>query len=108
MDEMKFSTVEACEEAAQDVLNMFESFPQKPVTTFCTVDGLAGIRVNLISFTELIGATDLFTHYQAPSSFPTRDQCRDSATQIATNNDRVIGTICTDTVPSVLHMLLKK
>jgi hypothetical protein len=107
MDEMKFATVEACEEAAQEVLNMFESLPQKPVTTFCTVDGLAGIRVNLISFTEQIGATDLFTHYQAPSSFPSREQCRESAAQVANNNDRVIGTVCTDTVPSALHMLLK-
>ncbi len=106
MDEMKFATTEACEEAAQDVVTMFQDLADKPVTTFCTVDGLAGIRVNLISFTKLIGATDLYTHYQAPSSFPTREQCRQSATQVA--NDRVIGTICTDAVPSVMHVLLKK
>ena len=108
MDEMKFATTEACEEAAQDVMTMFQDLADRPVTTFCTVDGLAGIRVNLISFTKLIGATDLYTHYQAPSSFPTREQCRQSATQVANDNDKVLGTICTDAVPSVTPVLLKK
>jgi len=108
MDEMKFATTEACEEAAQDVLYMFDGFAEKPLTTFCTVDGLAGIRVNLISFTKLIGNTELYTHYEAPSSFPTREQCHQSATQVMTDNDKVIGTVCTDTAPSVMHILLKK
>jgi len=108
MDEIKFATTEACEEAVTDIETMFQTLDEKPLTTFCTTDGLAGIRVNLISFTKLIGEPDHYTHYQAPSSFSTREQCRQSATQVANNNDQVIGIVCTDAEPSLMHILLKK
>jgi hypothetical protein len=107
MDEIKFATTEACEEAAQDIVSMFENLAVKPVGAFCTADNLAGIRVNLISFTQLVGATDLYTHYEA-SAYPTTEQCRQSADQASSGRDNVIGTICTDSTPSFLHMLLKK
>jgi hypothetical protein len=108
MDEMKFATTMSCEEAALDVMGMFDNFEIKPVAAFCTSDNLAGIRVNFISFTQLIGTTDLYKHYEAPSTFPTREQCLQNADQAGSGSDNVIGAICTDTVPSVLHMILKK
>lgn len=105
LDEMKFQTVEACIESLGTIEGIFTSFTDKPAALFCTTDGLAGIRANIVTFTMEIGAADNYTWYQAPSTYPSRAACLSGAGGMT--SDRLAGSICTDTVPSVLHLILR-
>lgn len=106
MADMTFKTRAACEEALGDVDGIFDSLSEKPALLFCTVDGLSGIRVNLVTFTKDIFGPDLYRHYQAPQIFANRDECRTHAASVGNGNGAVVGTICTDKIPSVLHIVL--
>jgi hypothetical protein len=105
LDEMKFKTVEACVESLGTVESILNSFTDKPAVLFCTADGLSGIRSNIVTFTMEIGSPDTYTWYQSPTTYATREQCVAGAGGLSSG--RLAGTICTDTVPSVLHMILR-
>lgn len=108
MVEMKFKTKEVCEEVLGNVAEMFETLSDKPALLFCTLDGLAGIRVNLVTFSKDISGPELYQHYEAPQIFATRADCLAQAATVGSNTETVLGTVCTDMTPSVLHILLRK
>lgn len=108
MVEMKFKSPEVCEDVLGEVAGMFDTLAEKPAALFCSVDGLAGIRVNLVTFTKDISAPELYQHYQAPQAFADRAACQAHAATVAGDNAAILGTVCTDMTPSVLHLLLSK
>lgn len=104
LSEMKFKTADACMAALGDVESIFANFADKPAVVFCTEDGPSGTKANIVTFTMEIGAPDTYSWYRHPATYASRAACEDAATGLV--SARVAGGVCTDTVPSVLHLFL--
>lgn len=105
LDEIKWKTAEACLASLDELKAIFQSFTEEPAALFCSMDGISGIRSNIATFTQDIGSADNYRWYKAPTSYDSREDCL--ANRGTLSNDRVAGAICTDTVPSVMHLILK-